>query len=440
MKFAKLNGVVVSSSANRELKLEEIPPTSSSRQVRTDIGIIVVLVLIIFFTLNFMYLTPDRLKWGSIYSKFPIVKYKVNPSMIGFNTGDKNQILDLIQNSASLWSFQSGESHFQFSYNGMSTSEPVGYDAMGCTEEVKESVRALDNLVYASNIEDSDCSGQACTYIWSCEGNGENMPPEILHFDMEINARDYEWDTGTNHKKSYNLFTIVAKQFGQLLGLSHCSPCDSETACQAQVSIQGTSNPTNDSLLYKFIEPEVIRSSLSSDDKAGLIALYGGLTSEEIAMKAEMQSFTDKANSYCTLHCVTPDKETNEKYVLSSEEQQAIQIYWQEIKDQGKDNQGFYISKYKWIQDSYNTAYSYNGKSAEYYLLDMIENFDYYHLQVPMKEMMENERILLAVQITTREKLLNDAKQELDAQFYKFIENELKILIQMRRKFIDASL
>ena len=50
MKFAKLNGVVVSSSANRELKLEEIPPTSSSRQVRTDIGIIIVLVLIIFFT------------------------------------------------------------------------------------------------------------------------------------------------------------------------------------------------------------------------------------------------------------------------------------------------------------------------------------------------------------------------------------------------------
>ena len=309
MKFAKLNGVVVSSSANRELKLEEIPPTSSSRQVRTDIGIIIVLVLIIFFTLNFMYLTPDKLQWGSIYSKFPIVKYKVNPSMIGFNTGDKNQILDLIQNAANLWSFQSGESHFQLSYNGMSTSEPVGYDAMGCTEEVKESVRALDNLVYASNIEDSDCSGQACTYIWSCEGNGDNTPGEIFHFDMEINARDYEWDTGTNHKKSYNLFTIVAKQFGQLLGLSHCSPCDSETACQAQVTLQGTSNPTSDSLLYKFIEPELIRTALSPDDKAGLQSLYGSLDSEDKTILADSKKLKEKVNSLCN-PCQNPLVET----------------------------------------------------------------------------------------------------------------------------------
>jgi len=128
--------------------------------------------------------------------------------------------------------------------------------------------------------------------------------------------------------------------------------------------MQNTSNLTNDSLLYKFIEPEVIRTSMSADDKAGLQSLYGTLTSNEIAMKAEMQSFADKANAYCTLPCVTPDKETNQKYALNGDEQQAIQIYWQEVKDQGKDN----------------------------------------------------------------------------PDFYRFIENELKILIQMRRKFIDASL
>jgi len=365
----------------------------------------VFVILSLLLSLNWMYLTPDKLQWASSYNKFPIVKYKVNPAMIGFNTGDTYQILGLIQKAANLWSFQSGESHFQLSYNGLSTATPVGYDQIGCQ------------------------------YFWSCADTNE-----ILHFDMEINAANYEWDTGTNHKKSYNLFTVVAKQFGQLLGLSHCSPGEIETACQEKLPLQGTSNPTSDSLLYKFIEPEVIRTAMSADDKAGLKALYGELTSDEITMKEEMQSFADKANAYCTLPCVTPDKETNAKYVLNSEEQQAIQIYWREVKDQGKDNRDFYISKYKWIQDSYNTAYSYNGKSAEFYLLDMIENFDYYHLQVPMKEMMENERILLAVQITTREKLLNDAKQELDPQFYKFIENELRILIQMRRKFIDASL
>jgi hypothetical protein len=392
-------------------------------------------ILIILFTINWMYLTPDKLQWGNMYNKFPIVKYKVNPTMIGFNTGNRNTILDIFRNAGNLWSFQNGESHFQLSYNGTTESQPAGYDQMRCTEEAKKAMREMDNIVYASNSEDSDCSGQACTYIWSCEGS-----PEILHFDMEINARDYEWDTGTNHKKSYNLFTVVAKQFGQLLGLSHCAPGDSEAVCQQNVAIQGTSNPTSDSLLYKFIEPEVIRTGMSEDDKTGLQALYGTLTSEENTMKAEMQAFVDKANAYCTAPCVTPDKETNVRYALNAEEQQAIQLYWDDVRAQGKDNQKFYLENYKWIQDSYTTAYSYNGKSAEFYLLDMIENFDYYHLQVPMKEMMENERILLAVQITTREKLLKNAKQELDSNFYRFIENELKILIQMRRKFIDASL
>lgn len=406
-----------------------------TKKVKAFVGIIV----IILFTINWMFLTPNKLQWGGLFNQFPVVKYKVNPAMIGFNTGDKESIIDIIRSAGNIWSFQSGESHFKLSYNGITTTTPVGYDQMGCTEDVKKTMRDLDNIVYASNIEDSDCSGQACTYIWSCAGNGENTPSEILHFEMQINASGYEWDMGTNHKKSYNLFTIVAKQFGQLLGLSHCETGESEAVCQARIATHGTSNPTSDSLLYKFIEPEVIRTAMSSDDKAGLRALYGELTPEEQSMKAEMQSFADKANAYCIAPCVTPDKETNAKYVLSAEDTHAIQIYWQEVKDQGKDNRDFYLSKYRWIEDSYNTAYSYNGKSAEFYLLDMIENFSYYQ-GAALKDSLDLERIFITVQISTRQKLLDDAKYELDPTFYHFIENELKILIQLRRMFIDANI
>jgi hypothetical protein len=201
-----------------------------TKKVKTKIGI----MIIILFTVNWMFLTPDKLQWGELFNKFPIVKYKVNPTMIGFNTGSKESILDIIRSAGNLWSFQSGESHFKLSYNGTTTSTPVGYDQMGCTEEAKQTIRELDNIVYASNVEDDDCAGQACTYIWSCEDKNE-----ILHFDMQINASGYEWDMGTNHKKSYNLFTVVANQFGQLLGLSHCATGESEADCQAKVAAQG---------------------------------------------------------------------------------------------------------------------------------------------------------------------------------------------------------
>ena len=111
-----------------------------------------------------MYLTPDKLQWGSIYSKFPIVKYKVNPSMIGFNTGDKNQILDLIQNAANLWSFQSGESHFQLSYNRMSTSEPVGYDAQTSkTQIVQDKLAPTSGVV---RVTAKICLLKYCILIW----------------------------------------------------------------------------------------------------------------------------------------------------------------------------------------------------------------------------------------------------------------------------------
>ena len=181
--------------------------TKNSKIIR--LGLRLGLILIILSTIHFMYLSPDKKHWfDMVYQKFPVVKYKVNPTMIGFNTGSKESIIDAIRKASDVWSFQSGESHFQFSYNGTTNVNPMSYDQMNCTSEGKEILRNTDNLVYASNTEDSDCSGQACTYIWSCDGQNE-----ILHFDMQINASGYEWDTGTNHKKSFHLATVAANQF-----------------------------------------------------------------------------------------------------------------------------------------------------------------------------------------------------------------------------------
>ena len=397
------------------------------------------LLLVILSTINFMYLSPDKLQWvDSIYQRFPVVKYKVNPTMIGFNTGDRDAVVDIIRSAGSLWSFQSGESNFQLSYNGTTNSKPLGYDEIGgCTEENKKALRELDNIVYASNTEDSDCSGQACTYIWSCEGNGDNTPGEIFHFDMEINARDYEWDTGTNHTKSYNLFTVVAKQFGQLLGLSHCSPGDSETACQAQVTLQGTSNPTSDSLLYKFIEPELIRTALSPDDKAGLQSLYGSLDSEDKTILADSKKLKEKVNSLCN-PCQNPLVETG-IYKPSEREQSAWNEYITDRTTSGLETKEGKYKIFAHYQKSYFDTYRIGKVSAEDYMLDAINRRNEFLADLPT-EFIPNSKNSLYVDILNLERGIKEYKNELDPMYYSFLEAEYKSLIIIRKAMIEEEM
>ena len=385
-------------------------------------------LLLMLCTVNWMYLRDDKIKWGNAFNEFPIVKYKVNPEMIGFNTGDALSIIDAIRDAGNLWSFQKGESHFQLSYNGSTSSLPAGYDQMSCTEEGKKTMRELDNLVYASN-EDSDCSGQACTFMWSCADK-----PEILHFDMQINARDFEWDTGTNHKKSYNLFTIVAHQFGQLLGLGHCETADNDEVCQAKIATQGTSNPQSDSLVYKFIDAEVIRTSMSADDKAGLQSIYGVLNSEEQTMKTEIQSFADKANSFCVGTCVSMNDEKNQ-YAVSNNERAAWSEYLAKRTASNLETKSAIRNLFLDFQNSYLRSLI-TGITAEEYMDESIRHQEDYITAMPT-EFLDLYLQIIYVDILNRERALNSLKYELDTRYYSFLDSERKVLMQLRRRMID---
>lgn len=387
-------------------------------------------LLLVLCTINWMYLSPVREKWQEIADKFPSVKYKVNPNLLGFNSTDAPTFIDNVRTAAEIWSFQNSESRFGFAYNGTTTEQALGYESIKCDFDSKELLKQKEGIVFATN-EDSDCTGQACSYIWTCKDS-----PEILHFDIEINGRDYEWDLGTNHKKSFNLITILAKEFGHIAGLGHCSSGLSEADCQTQAVAQGTTNPDENSLMNRFVNAEVIKTNLGADDKAGLDAIYGQATPEEIAMRAEMFLFHEKANAYCTAPCVTPDKETNPKYKYSADDLMGIQLYWEELSEEGKNNPAWLLSKYRWIQNDYYTSFNYNKNSAEQYLTEVIENFDLYQSGA-IPDYYKLERILISIQISTKQKLLEDSKLELAPQFYKFTESELKILIALRRKYID---
>jgi hypothetical protein len=254
---------------------------------------------------------------------------------------------------------------------------------------------------------------------------------------MEINEKGYEFDIGSNHKKSYHLETVIAREFGRVAGLSYCLG-KPKSECDAEAQLKGMSNPPFDSLLYKFNEAERIRTNLNVDDKMGLDAIYGTATEEEKKMRVDLNSFFSRADTYCVTPCVVPELESNPKYRYNEEEKVAIRLYFEEIKSKGYDKSEFFKEKYTWIQNYYFLSFSSNKYPAERYLLEAIEKFNYFFLTVPLKEFFELERILISVQIESKNKMLEEAKWELDPQFYEFTESELKILISLRRKYIDS--
>jgi hypothetical protein len=169
----------------------------------------------------------------------------------------------------------------------------------------------------------------------------------------------------------------------------------------------------------------------------GLDAIYGTATEEEKKMRVDLNSFSSRADTYCVTPCVVPELESNPKYRYDTNDLKAIELYWLELTEEGKNNYDWRLKKYKWIQEYYFKAFAYNNKPAETFLLDIIENFSYYQ-GGGEEEYYRLERILISVQISIKQKLLEEAKWELDPQFYEFTESELKILISLRRKYIDS--
>ncbi len=351
--------------------------------------------------------TPFTHRWEG---NFPIVPFKVNPNLTSQNGRVVNNQIEQIQKSGSLWSFSNTKSHISFKFEGTTSVSSAITPTLACDFDTNKANLALEKKIYTGQAGNPDCTSESCSYVWICNGNA-------VHFDTEINSTEHSYDVISDAPSGYNLQTVLNKELGRVAGL----PPVADTNMQ----------------MVLFRDSGIVKPLLPDGDINLIRIYYGSLTPEEDALHAEMQSFADKASSYCTEPCVTPEKETNAKYVLSGDDNGAIQIYWDELKEQGKDNRDFYLEKYRWIQSGYTKAYSYNKKSAEQYLLDAIEKFHYYHDGSQPEEYLL-ERMVLSVQISIRQKLLDDAKYELDPTFHRFIENEQKILIQLRRLFIDA--
>ncbi len=391
-----------------------------------------ILFAIVLFILNWMFLNELKPKWkDTVYDKFPVVNFKLNTNIIGFNTGTESEFVEAIKQASDYWSFLNAESKFQFSYGGTTTEKPFGFDQIKCSAEEKEKLREKPNLVYASN-EDSDCSAEICSYVWSCAGE-----KEILHFDMEINSKDFEFATDLVPKKTYHLATLLGSGFGKILGLGNCNANLTESECQAEIAKRGESNPSSDSLLYKYTEKEVIKLSASDDDKRGLQAIYGKISNDEIKTKLDINEFYTLVDTVCNPSpCKLPEEDIS-TYQLSTEEIAARNLHLEEMRKEGLTDYATEIHYLtQGLKELYTKARTEANQTPESYLIPVIKEMgaDISNLS---SEMRLNSRSVLSIQIKNRNFILKNFYKEFDNEFLKFLKAELKVLIQYRREIIN---
>jgi hypothetical protein len=226
------------------------------------------LILIIFFGLvfqGFMFFTKSKSpRWSG---GFPYINFKTNAS--GFSASAED-VTDILKRTSDKW-FQSGKGKIRLFWNGTSTNNsPTSPSSFNCETANQEDLFKKDKVVFASAAEDPDCTAESCSFIWICE-------EDILHFDTQVNTRDYYWTTSAEITKEDNdLETNLLHELGHVLGLSHCKLGKTEDDCKSNIG-EGHSIPGVTSVMYQFENTGVIKRDLTNDDILGIRSLYGEL-------------------------------------------------------------------------------------------------------------------------------------------------------------------
>ncbi len=354
--------------------------------------------------------TPFTHRWEG---NFPIVPFKVNPNLTSQNGSVVNYQIEQTQKSGNLWSFNNTKSHISFKFEGTATGNSASSPSLICDFDNNKANLALEKKIYTGQAGNPDCTSEACSYIWICNGNA-------VHFDTEINSTQNSFDVISDSPATYNLQTVLNKELGRVAGLPPVA--------------NDVTNPTQ---LVLFRDSGSVKPILSGGDTDLIRVYYGNLTAEEDEMVNIMTSMKSIADSICNPYpCVTPQNETDSRYVIRGDEITALQRHKQQMQDGGLDSIAARLEKFKFFQKDYFTAFSFNGISAEDYMKDSIDFMDFYIQDTPT-ELLIPSILDLCVTIDNRNKALVEHKSELDIQYLRFLEIELKVLIQIRRSMID---
>ncbi len=220
---------------------------------------VILLVLLMLCTVNWMYLSENKLKWGGLN---PVIGYYMNPEIVGFKSfqSSEERLAD-IKNAAIEW-FLAGESKLSFKLEGFTNLKPRSFETIKC-DGVRPDLPQGSALFSFTHDIDSECPNATCVYVWSCNDT-------IVHTDVEFNNSEFNWSSLESDGDTLNLKTEALKSFGYMLGLGHCLSSDGPNDCLGRT---GT-DPTPGSVMHKF--PEVGKKErITKDEIDGIQAVYG---------------------------------------------------------------------------------------------------------------------------------------------------------------------
>ena len=350
-------------------------------------------MVIILFTVNWMYLSESKSKWGGLN---PVIGFFVNPKIIGFKSS-RNQplIVKEFLDASGEW-FQKGGYRFSFKFQGVTLDKPASYEDIDCNS--RTDMQQKDAVIFAEPSADSECNGSSCVYLWSCND-------VIVHADVQLNNSDFSWHHIGSDGDVKNLKTEALKAFGYMAGLGHCQSGDTNNDCQART---GT-DPQPGSVMYKFPQTGRI-DQISSDEVAGIQSIYGSMnlpfpTSGKYALTyADMKSIQD----FTTLESLVGS--TNED---------------------GRKRAGQFLDNLS----------AYNFKRTKRTLPDQYDEFyNIVKLQTPTfdKEDLEHQRELLTQGIVHAVRLKEDALKGYHVMDPNFIQSMIDRHLELRNLTIDA--
>ena len=349
------------------------------------------LLLIILFTLNWMYLSESKSRWGG---ENPVIGFFVNPIIIGFKSS-KNQplIVKEFLDASGEW-FQKGGYRFSFKFQGITLDKPASYEDLNCNS--RTDTQQGDAVFFAEPNSDTECNGSSCVYLWSCND-------VIVHADVQLNNSDFSWNHFGSDGDVKNLKTEALKAFGYMIGLGHCNTWDTTNDCQARTGTDPGS------VMYKFPQTGRI-DQISSDEIQGIQSIYG------------------------TLNLPFPN---SGKYALTYGDMKSIQDYYN-IKiiagitdEDARKRSGQFL----------DSLSAYNFKRTKRTLPDQYDEFyNIVKLQTPTfdKEDLEHQRELLTQGIVDAVKLKEDALKGYHKMDARFIQSMIDRHLELRNLTIDA--
>ncbi|OHD68896.1 MAG: hypothetical protein A2W19_11055 [Spirochaetes bacterium RBG_16_49_21] len=405
------------------------------------------IICIISITVGFVFFYPKALKHPDNPgdSSSPIeVNLQISDNVITMLNSTEDKIISAIGDASKLWSMFSTHSRLNVTFFGKNRRlEPFSYEDISCetqapsTQQENENGNAntmnvvIKNEIIAPGQEDPDCTGPACGHIWSCERSGDKN--EIQRFNIQLNLANFDIRAENDNNDTYNLNTLIAHHIGHAIGLSHCSAGDTNESCNAKLS-SNLSDPPENSIMYKRVFPGQVVNTISDDDRNGVIALYGELTQNKLAIQNEMQEFIQKANERCPCHL--PENETDSRYVLSADESNALAQYQATLAENNLNTLEKRKEYAHYYQNLHLTAYGKISIPAERYLLSGLNNMNGILANIPI-ERLNAMRLVIVGNIAEKKSIIDDFQFELDPRFYEFTVAELNSLIQIRKAIID---